>query len=76
MCRVSVARDLERDVKFTRHAINRMTARGILKPTVLAVVAHGRWVPNNENELIFFDGWCVVMDDNRVVTAFEREHWR
>lgn len=70
-----LARDLENDVQFTHHAIEQMANRNIPRPAVLAVIMNGRWVPNHENELIHFMGWCVVMDDNKVVTAFYRKQW-
>lgn len=74
-CLQTIARDLEKDVQFTRHAEEQMTLRGIPRPTVLAVVAQGRMVPNHENELIQLMGFCVVMDDNRVVTTFYRNQY-
>lgn len=72
---VALSRDLVQAVRFTRHAQNQMTFRGILKPTVLAVIENGRTVPNHNNELIQFMGFCVVMEESKVITAFYRDHW-
>jgi len=70
------ARDLERDVKLTPHAEERMAERGISFPTLLAIIANGRMVPNHRHELIQYKGWVVVMDENWVITAFYRDRWR
>jgi len=65
-----MARELDHAVNFTSHAIERMTARGILKPTVLAVIKHGLCQFNRYNEVIEYMGWSVVMRDNWVITVF------
>ena len=65
-----MARELDHAVNFTGHAIERMTARGILKPTILAVIKHGSCQYSRYNEIIEYAGWSVVMRDNWVITAF------
>lgn len=72
---VEISRDLVQAVEFTYHAQVQMAWRGILKPTVLAVIENGRMVPNHKNELIQFMGFCVVMENNKVITTFYRDHW-
>ena len=67
-----IARELDRAVNFTDHAIERMTARGILKPTILAIIKHGACRYSRYNEIIEYMGWSVVMRDNWVITAFFR----
>jgi len=69
------ARELSASVVLTHHATEMMSIRNIPKSAVLAIIAHGRWVPNHENELICWRGWCAVMDDNRVITVFYRKQW-
>ena len=64
------ARELDHAVNFTSHAIERMTVRGILKPTILAVIKHGLCRYSRYNEIIEYMGWSVVMRDNWVITAF------
>ena len=66
------ARELDHVVNFTSHAIERMAARGILKPTILAVIKHGACRYSRYNEIIEYMGWSVVMRDNWVITAFFR----
>lgn len=63
---------LERDVEFTRHAYDQMLARGIPRPTVLAIIVNGHMAPCQGLERIQYDGYCAVMDENRVVTVYER----
>ena len=71
-----VARALERDVQITKHAWERMFSRGIMFPTVLAAIHNGVSVPNNHNEIIRWKDWDVIMDENRVVSVFDRTDWR
>jgi hypothetical protein len=68
--RHDIADELDRAVNFTSHAIERMMARGILKPTVLAVIKHGLCRYSRYNEIIEYMGWSVVMRDNWVITVF------
>ena len=45
-------------------------------PTVLAEIHNGVSVPNNHNEIIRWKDWDVIMDENRVVSVFDRTDWR
>ena len=45
-------------------------------PTVLATIHNGVSVPNNYNEIIRWENLDVIMDENRVVSVFDRTDWR
>jgi len=72
IAQLNFSRALEKDVKLSSHAEDQMMSRGIPWPTVLAIIANGNRVPNEgTREKIHFLGWCVVMDNNWVITTYE-----
>ena len=59
-------------VVLTEHAKAQAIERGILRPTILAVIMNGEKAPGRYGAILFTAwGYTVVVQNNRVITAYE-----